>query len=246
MPEVFVQVTEKRRFSQTKSQVILVKYILFLVLMFSATFLMSCGASQEVISFWQNPENPLGKPYTSIFVMAITADRSAQMVVESDLVAAAKAKGIKAVRSIDVMTPTLTKATHSKAEIAEKIKESGCDGVFTVSLLDVKSDQRYVPGTTMYAGGAYAYSPYPHYGYYGSYYSYYSYSYPVASTPGYYTTDKTYFIESNMYDAETEQIRWSMQSTAYNPSSLNSFSKEYTHLLIEELTTQNAKATKGK
>ena len=222
------------------------KHILSAVFLFSATFLMSCGTSQEVISFWQNPENPLGKPYASVFVMAITADRGAQMVVESDLVAAAKAKGIKAVRSIDVMMPTLKKATHSKAEIAAKIKESGCDGVFTVSLLDVKSDQRYVPGTTMYAGGAYAYSPYPHYGYYGSYYSYYSYAYPVASTPGYYTTDKTYFIESNMYDAETEQIRWSMQSTAYNPSSLNSFSKEYTHLLIEELTTQNAKATKGK
>lgn len=222
------------------------KHILLLVLLFSAIFLMSCGTSQEVISFWQNPENPLGKPYTNVFVMAITDDRAAQTVVESDIVAAAKSKGIKAVRSIDLLTPTLTKTTHSKEAIAAKIKESGCDGVFTVSLLDVKSDQRYVEGTTTYAGGAYAYSPYPHYGYYGSYYSYYSYSYPVASTPGYYTTDKTYFIETNMYDAETEKIRWSMQSTAYNPSSLNSFSKEYTHLLVQELTTQNAKATKSK
>jgi hypothetical protein len=223
-----------------------VKHILSLVFLFSTTFLMSCGTSQEVISFWQNPENPLGKPYTSVFVMAITSDRGAQTVVESDIVAAAKAKGIKAIRSIDVLTPTLTKTTYSKEAIAAKIKESGCDGVFTVSLLDVKSQQRYVEGTTTYAGGAYAYSPYPHYGYYGSYYSYYSYSYPVASTPGYYTTDKTYFIEANMYDAETEQIRWSLQSSAYNPSSLNSFSKEYTHLLLEELTQQNTKAAKTK
>jgi hypothetical protein len=221
-----------------------VKHILLLVFLFSATFLMSCGTSQEVISFWQNPENPLGKPYTNVFVMAITADRAAQLVVESDIVAAAKSKGIKAVRSMDVLAPTLTKATPSKEEVEAKIRDSGCDGVFTVSLLDVKSQQRYVEGTTTYAGGAYAYSPYPHYGYYGSYYSYYSYSYPIASTPGYYTTDKTYFIEANMYDAGTEQIRWSMQSSAYNPSSLNSFSKEYTHLLIEELTKQNAKVTK--
>jgi len=225
-----------------------VKHILSLILLFSATFLMSCGTSQEVISFWQNPENPLGKPYTKVFIMVISSDRAAQTVVESDLVSAATSKGVKAVRSIDVLTPivTMTKATPSKEEVAAKIKDSGCDGVFTVSLLDVKSDQRYVPGTTTYAGGAYAYSPYPHYGYYGSYYSYYSYSYPVASTPGYYTTDKTYFIEANMYDAETGAIRWSMQSTAYNPSSLNSFSKEYTHLLIQELTTQNAKAAKSK
>jgi len=89
--------------SLTRSQVIVVKHILLLVFLFSATFLMSCGTSQEVISFWQNPENPLGKPYTNVFVMAITADRAAQLVVESDIVAAAKSKGIKAVRRMDVL-----------------------------------------------------------------------------------------------------------------------------------------------
>jgi len=220
----------------------MMKSALLFVLLASLVAVMSCATSQTVTNFWKSPDTPQGKSYTSVFIMAITPDMATRNVVESDLAAAAMSKGFKATRSVDVFPSSFTKDNvPSKEEMLGKIRELKCDAVFTVSLLDMKSEQRYVPGTTTYAtttayGG---YAPYPYHGYYGSYYSYASYSYPVVSTPGYYTTDKTYFIEGNMYDAETEQIRWSMQSTAYNPSSLNSFSKGYAQLLIGELEKQN-------
>jgi len=221
------------------------KNVLSLVLLASLTLLMSCGTSQEVTSFWKNPDTPQGKSYTSVFIMAITPDRAARNVVETDIAAAVTAKGFKATRSIDVFPSSFTKDNvPSKEEMLAKIKELNCDVVFTVSLLDTKSEQRYVPGTTTYGTvgyGGMGYAPYPSYGYYGSYYGYASYSYPVVSTPGYYTTDKTYFIEGNAYDAETGKIGWSMQSTAYNPSSLGSFSKGYAQLLVSELAKQKAK-----
>jgi hypothetical protein len=203
---------------------------------------MSCGTSQEVTTFWKNPEAAQGKTYSSLFIVAITEDRAARNVVEGDLAAAATAKGLKATRSIDVFPASFTKNNApAKEEMIAKIKELNCDAVFTVSLLDAKSEQRYVPGTTTYATTGYggAYAPYPNYGYYGNYNSYVGYTYPVTTTPGYYVTDKTYFLEGNLYDAETGAIRWSMQSTAYNPSSLSSFSKGYTRLLIDELKKQN-------
>jgi hypothetical protein len=221
------------------------KCVVSCILLPSLTLIMSCGTSQEVTNFWKNPEGAQGKKATSVFIMAITADKAARNIVETDLATAVTAKGLKATRSIDVFTSSFTKdSIPSKEEMLAKIAELKCDAVFTVALLDVKSEQRYIPGTTTYAyatvgytGGGYA--PYPHYGYYGNYYSYASYSYPMTTTPGYYQTDKTYFIEGNLYDAETGVIRWSMQSTAYNPSSLSSFSKEYTKTLIDELERQN-------
>jgi hypothetical protein len=221
------------------------KNVLSLVLLASLALVMSCGTSQDVISFWKSPDLPQGKSYTSVFIMAITADRAARTVVETDLAAAVTGKGLKATRSIDVFQTNFTKDNiPSKEALFAKIKELNCDAVFTVALLDTKSETRYVPGTTTYATAGYGgvgYAPYPAYGYYGNYYSYASYSVPVVSTPGYYTTDKTYFIEGNMYEAETGKIGWSMQSTAYNPSSLSSFSKGYTQLLVNELAKQKGK-----
>jgi hypothetical protein len=206
--------------------------------------LMSCGASQEVTSFWRNPEMKTTKPYTKVFISALTADRGARNVVESDLATVAKERGVEAVKSIDVF-PNLTskKDMPSEEAILAKIREMNCDAIFTLSLLDVKSEQRYVPGTTTYAAG---YAPYPSYGYYGGFYGYYSYNYNVISEPGYYTTDKTYFIEANLYDAASGKIVFSMQSTALNPSSIDDFSKEYTWLLGDKLKAEAPKAEPGK
>ena len=202
--------------------------------------LLSCGPSQEVTSFWKNPEGKPAKPFTKVFISALTADRGARNVLESDLATVASGRGVQAAKSIDHF-PNLTskKDMPSEEAIVAKIRELGCDAIFTLSLLDVKAEQRYVPGSTTYAAG---YAPYPAYGYYGGFYGYYSYNYNVISEPGYYTTDKTYFVEANLYDAATGKIVFSMQSTALNPSSLDDFSKEYAWLLTDKLNEQFPKA----
>jgi len=73
------------------------------------------------------------------------------------------------------------------------------------------------------------------YGMYGSYYGYYNYYYPQAYSPGYYTSNKTYYIESNFYDLEQDQLLWSFQSDAYNPSSLDKWFDRYSYDLLNEL-----------
>ena len=73
------------------------------------------------------------------------------------------------------------------------------------------------------------------YGMYGSYYGYYSYYYPMVYSPGYYTTNKTYYLESNFYDLEEDLLLWSIQSEAYNPSSIDSWFDQYSYDLLKEL-----------
>ncbi len=206
--------------------------------------LMSCGASQEITNFWKNPEMPAGQKYSKVFIAVLTVDRGARNTVETDLAAAAKARGLSAARSIDYFPNIASKSDMpSEGVIMAKIKELGCDAAFTLSILDVKSEQRYVPGATSYAGG---YAPYPNYGYYGGYYGYYSYNYAVVTEPGYYTTDKTYFIEANAYDVATGKLNFSMQSTAYNPTNLDDFSKEYTYMLSQRLNEEKPMPDAGK
>ena len=56
--------------------------------------MMSCGASQEITSFWKNPEMPAGQKYSKVFIAVLTVDRGARNTVETDLAAVAKTRGI--------------------------------------------------------------------------------------------------------------------------------------------------------
>jgi hypothetical protein len=94
-------------------------------------------------------------------------------------------------------------------------------------VVDQKSETHYVPPSA-----STVYSPYGGYGaYWGGYYAWSSTIY----SPGYYTSDHTYFIESNLFDANSEKMLMSMQSKVVNPPEITKASKKYTNMLVTEL-----------
>jgi hypothetical protein len=54
-------------------------------------------------------------------------------------------------------------------------------------------------------------------------------------SPGYYTTDKTYYLESNLYDVATEKLLWSVQSETINPGKAEEVAQDYTNMLLDAL-----------
>ena len=54
-------------------------------------------------------------------------------------------------------------------------------------------------------------------------------------TPGYYTEDTKYFFESNMYDLNNKELIFSMQSSAFNPSSMHVLAHQYSKRVIQSL-----------
>jgi hypothetical protein len=200
-----------------------------LLLLLFAVLFASCSPSQKVTNSWSNKQAAKSEKYKKVFVFAITQNLAARNLVESDLRRSIIGLGLDAETSYDVFPATFTKDTApSKEVILAKLRELKCDLIFTVSLLDSKTESKYVPGSTSY------YAPYPAYGYYGGFGSYYGYYSPVVYSPGYYTTDKIYYLEANLFDAESESILWSVQSETYNPENLQEFSAEYTDLIISQ------------
>jgi hypothetical protein len=190
--------------------------------------------SQSSTSVWIDPNRCETRRYTSVFILAITQNPQARIMVETNLAAVAVARGLKATRSIDFYPGGIVgEGSPNRSDFWDTIKARGCDSIFTVSLLDVKSELRYLPGTG-------AYDPCPLHEYYDEFDAYNDRLSPVVSQPGYYTTEKTYFLEGNVFDAATGKIRWSMQSIAFNPSDLESFSKEYALLLVDQLNRPGA------
>jgi len=194
-----------------------------------ATILSGC-TSQKITTSWINPEAGSKGPYESIFVMVMAQSNTASFDIEDRMAETFASRGRKSVVSSSVFPAQLSAAESlTRDQMAEAIKRTGCDAVFMIAVLDVLSVETYNPGTAYYP---------MNYGMYGSYYGYYSHYYPQVYSPGYYSTDKTYYIETNFYDVASDQLLFSIQSEAYNPSSLDSWFREYTYQLTNELKSE--------
>ncbi len=192
-----------------------------------AALVTACAPSTKITGSWKAPEVKAGG-YGNIFVTALTDKLVARQTIENDIDTILKEDGIQASSSFEIIPPGFKATPENKEKTVKAIQDTGHDAILTIALLDQTSETRYVPGTTMY-------SPLGYGGFYGGFYGYYSYYNPVMYDPGYYTTDKNYYIEMNLYDAQSEALVWSAQSETTNPSSLESFSRTFAQAVEYQL-----------
>ena len=186
----------------------------------------SCSPANKITYSWSNTDFKAGKPFKKIFLAALVNNPHVRTHLEEDMWLTAKANGFDTERSWDYFPPSFSKPNPPSRELMmEKIKNLGCDLIFTITLTDKKSETRYVPRNLGY------YGPYSGYGL--QFRGFYSYWYPYAYDPGYYVTDKTYFMEGNLFDAETETLIWSVQTKTINPGSIEKFSKALIESMLE-------------
>lgn len=204
----------------------MVRYIsLFIII---GTCLSGCAPTTQITASWKNPEMG-GKSYNSVMVAALTQNLRAKQTVENDLAAALSAIGVEVGESSEAFAPNFTDdQMQDKEELLKGIRQDQYDGILTVSLIDKESESHYVQGS-------HGYVPVTRYIWYGNFWGYYTTMYPSIYQPGYYIEEKTYFMETNLYDATSEKLVWSAQSRSYNPSDLERFSEEFAELMVQEL-----------
>ncbi|MBC9933274.1 hypothetical protein [Chitinophaga qingshengii] len=187
----------------------------------------ACGTTVHMTGTWKDPE--AGTGYHNILVAGLSSNATARGTVENKLAAQLQQHGVVAGKSTDLFPPNFDpKKEESVKSASGKIEAAGYKAVLTVSLVNKESETRYVPGTM--------YAPYPAYGWYGRFWGYYGYMWNSVYSPGYYTTDKVYFLESNLYDLTKDgKLVWSGQSETYNPNSLESFATAYAKKVTDAL-----------
>jgi hypothetical protein len=189
-----------------------------ILITFVAGLLIGCVSETRITSTWSNVSRT--KTYSSIVVAALTHDVNAKSIVENNLTTSLKNKGVVASKSLDVFPPNFTKDVL-KEEMLQKIRQTGAEAIITITLIDTETKREYVPGSTGFVSPGFT--------------GYYVTMYPLMYSPGYYTEDKVYYIETNMYDAATEQLIWSAQSETYNPQNLSGFSTELANKITNRL-----------
>ena len=220
--------------------------LFFAILAIALSFtIISCKPSISTTGSWVNREKLPPTPIKSVFIIAFTDNIKIRSSLETDLAAAAEKKGLKAYRSLDIIGPVNIKEMAPVKDVfVKKLKALNCETVFTVALVNDLSETRYVPASSVtyspYGYGAYGgYGGYGAYGMYGGFGGYYGYMVTTMSSPGYYTTDKKYFIEGKLFDLNSGEVLLSIQSKAHNPPDIEKSSKKYTETLMEEVKRLN-------
>lgn len=214
-----------------------------LLLISSCAVLESCSSTTatSITGSWKDPE---AKNYTNYFVAVLHKKLSVRSTLEKDISRRLKHEGVKVTESMSIFphTEDVETAEQKKAAV-EKIQSFGHDAIITVTLVKHTEESRYVQGTSAYAptnmGYGTGYTPATGgaqtTGSYGAFGGYYVSGSSLYQSPGYYETDKTYFVESNVYDARTSKLVWSAQSQTFNPGDLATASGDFSLVMVDAM-----------
>jgi hypothetical protein len=188
--------------------------IKFLISISLIGLMYACGPSTKLEKSWADPSfsATTTQPFKKVLIIAPLKDAAAQRTAE-DKIAKALKTGV-GVPSYSYLSPDDT----DKATVDAKLIKDGFDGIVEMHLKEVEKSTEYVQGTS-YGG---------YYGYRG-YYGYGSYS------PGYYTENKTFMVETNFYSIREGKLLWSGTTSSLNPTSFNATMDEIIYTIKYEL-----------
>lgn len=199
-----------------------------LLLLFITTGFYGCASSAEIVGTWKN-EDVVPQTYNRIVVAAMTDNMQVRQTLERQLVQELEKKGLQAVPSMAILPAGDLQDAES---VLQKVQGEGYGGIMTVAVVEEKTDVQYVPSTTPYA-------PVSRFGWYNTFGGYYNYWYPTLYEPGYYERNKVYFLETNLYDTNTERLVWSAQTRTYDPATLETMADNYAQATISKMKEQN-------
>lgn len=210
---------------------------LFVVAFVLSSILYSCGSMTYITDTW-GKKGFTGKKFNKVMVMAVAKEKMvARRTIEDVVVKELNARGINAIISYDKISYGMfDKDSDGKVDntkeaeemVKAKVNELGIDGVIVMALKDVKKDTKYVPGVPDYMP-TYYYTPY-----YNNYFAVYDRIY----SPGYYVENTDVYIESSVYDAQKEELVYSLMSETVNPTSVGDFAKSFSKALSTTLVDQ--------
>ncbi len=166
---------------------------------------IGCAPSTTIEKSWHEPGVTVSSSGNQkVLVMGLVKDEASRRIVEDKLVQRMPAG--KAVASYTILTEEMVKAAKEEA-LSGMLTQGGYTHVLIVRLADVEKETSYVPGTTT--------------GYYGGYGRFYGYGAVAYGSPGYYTTDKNYFVETAIYSISPDKLLWTGTTKTVNPSKID-------------------------
>lgn len=187
-------------------------------------FLWSCASTMQ---YTWTKEGFQGKKFNKVLVIVEAQTHQGRMNGENAIVENLVKEGIAATNSLTVFPPNENPESLSEDEIETRILNGGYDGVLVTSLVDAKSREVREGGGTYSQPVSYRYGRHIRTGY------------VHMQEPEYYRQERTYVLETRLFDAADEATKesvvWSGQSELTDPSSAESAANKYSKQLVKTL-----------
>jgi hypothetical protein len=182
------------------------------------TTIISCSPSTQIEKSWMEPGASIApSAQNKVIVLAMVKDETSRRVIEDQLVKRMKAPGAASYR---FLSTEMIKAGGDEA-LNNVITKENFTHILLMRLADIEKETSYVPGTTT--------------GFYGGYGMYYGYGAAMYSTPGYYTTDKNYMIETTLYSVSPNKLLWTGTTKTVNPSKIDQAVNDIADVIIAKM-----------
>ena len=180
----------------------------------TALLLSACAANRPAME-WR--DEGFSAALDNILIIAAIERSTRRRVYEDEFVEALAGLNVEATPSYELMT---TSMTISRETVEAAIKRQDIDAVLVTRLLGVKEKEVYHPPT--------------YYDHHRSYHRYYMHALENDNR-AYYRRFKILTLETNIYDAATKELVWSMQSESIEPSIPRNLIEEQINLTIRTL-----------
>ncbi len=185
----------------------------------AASALAACSQTKTTIPLsWRNPSYQQGA-FKKLLVIGVGENEGGRRLFEDTFAGALANEGTSAQASWGLL-PQSTQL--SEEQVRGAVEGGNFDGVLITRMLSIDQNEEYVPPSST-----------THYGY--GYYGYYGASYATVHEPGYYKTNTTFRLETNLYSIATGDLVWSGQSDTLNPESLTDVIDSMTAAVAKKL-----------
>jgi len=188
----------------------------------TALLLVSCS-STRITSSWREPDKSVDISHLKkVLVVALLNSESRRHKAEDQMAKYLQGKGVV---SYKYLNDSFNESDEEA--LRTKIKADGFDGAIIMRLLDVEKEITYTPGSI---------ATYPRY--YRTFGGYYIRSWRYFSTPGSYSTTRTFTIETNVYSIKEDRIVWSGLTESTNPQGVTKMMEEITEVVYDTMVSE--------
>ena len=198
------------------------KNLILVTCIFGMLAISSCS-STKITSTWREPNKEISlNKLNKVLVVALFQNETSRRKAEDQMVSYFYGKDVASYNYLDENI-----STKNENAIREKIKNDGFDGAVTMRLLDVDKEDVYSRGNI---------SMYP--SYYRNFSGYYFRNWGYFSDPGYYSTTKTYTVETNVFSIKEDKIIWSGITKTTDPSGVTKMTDEIGKAVFNEMVKE--------
>jgi len=129
-------------------------------------------------------------------VIAVSKEPITRRIVEDEFTLQLKTKGLDAIASYTILAD---RSQDDQAVISKMVGELGVDSVLISRLVSKRSVRVYYPATVSHRPA-----------HYSKWHDYYRDGFAMVNTPGYSTKYEYAMMETNLYDARSENLLWAV------------------------------------